>query len=154
MLAIAGSVSGLAMAQGSSVEDGRIGPKKRLLVSGRQLSPAGKLTKLGNFPTGGALTTNGRFLWTLAAGRGRNDIRIVEVGPYKRCRSGRQGPLLPQARGAPRRPGGADASRCRGSRGGIAMSPDNRTAYVSGTPESSSNATTRWAPTCPARRAT
>ena len=55
----------------------------RIQPTGRQLNPVGELTKLGNFPTGGALTPNGRFLWTLSTGRGINDIRIVEVtGPH------------------------------------------------------------------------
>ena len=56
-----------------------VGPSTRIQPTGRQLDPVGKLTKLGNFPTGGALTPNGRFLWTLSTGRGINDIRIVEV---------------------------------------------------------------------------
>src|SRR3954467_14863789 len=57
-----------------------VGPKTRIQPTGRKLNPVGALTKLGNFPTGGALTPNGRFLWTLSTGRGRNDIRIVRVG--------------------------------------------------------------------------
>ena len=138
MLVIAGSITGLALAQGSSVEDGRISPKKRLLVSGRQLNPAGKLTNLGNFPTGGALTTNGRFLWTLAAGRGRNDIRVIEVGPYKRCKTGRKGRSC-RKRVARRVGRVVQTIEMPGLSGGIAMSPDNRTAYVSGVPESSSS---------------
>ena len=56
-----------------------VGPSTRIQPTGRQLNPVGKLTKLGNFPTGGALTPNGRFLWTLSTGRGINDIRIVKV---------------------------------------------------------------------------
>lgn len=135
MLAIAGSVTGLAMAQGSSIETGRIGPKKKLLVSGRKLSPAGKLSGLGNFPTGGALTTNGRFLWTLAAGRGTNDIRILEVGPYKRCKPGKRGRSC-RKRVARRVGRVVQTIPMPGLSGGIAMSPDNRTAYVSGVSES------------------
>ena len=35
--------------------------------------------RLGNFPTGGALTADGRFLWTVSAGLGANDVRIVDT---------------------------------------------------------------------------
>src|SRR6059058_5414097 len=62
-----------------------VGPKTRIQPSGRLLAPPGKLTTLGNHPGGGALTTNARFLWTLSAGRGKNDIRIVEVAPPIHC---------------------------------------------------------------------
>src|SRR5436190_16915120 len=58
-----------------------VGPTTRIQPTGRQLNPVGKLTRLGNFPTGGALTPDGRFLWTLSTGRGHNDIRIVQVRP-------------------------------------------------------------------------
>ena len=34
---------------------------------------------LGNFPTGGAVTADGRFLWTVSAGFGNNDVRIVDT---------------------------------------------------------------------------
>ena len=137
MLIVAASVTGLALAQSSAVEEGRVGPEKKLLVSGRKLDPYGKLTQLGNFPAGGALTPNGRFLWTLSAGRGRNDIRIVEVGPALRCRKGARGRACRKRRS--RRIGRVvQTIEMPGVNGGIAMSPDNRTAYVSGTPESSS----------------
>src|SRR6266508_1612046 len=56
-----------------------VGPKTRIQPTGRKLDPVGTMTKLGNFPTGGALTPDGRFLWTLSTGRGKNDIRIVRV---------------------------------------------------------------------------
>ena len=75
-----------------SKETGRIGPESRIQPSGRKLTPAGRPTQpLGNFPAGGEMTTNGRFLWTLSAGRGNNDIRIVHVEPKARCRKGRRG---------------------------------------------------------------
>lgn len=85
------TVAGVALAQSGSVEEGRIGPEKSLVSSGRQLQPYGKLTALGNYPAGGALTPNGRFLWTLSAGRGPNDIRIVEVNPEAGCKQGKPG---------------------------------------------------------------
>ena len=37
------------------------------------------MTTVGQFPTGGALTRDGRFYWTLSTGRGKQDIRIVDV---------------------------------------------------------------------------
>ncbi len=100
---------------------GRIGPSNRIQPTGRQLHPVGRLVALGNFPTGGALTPDGRFLWTLSAGRGRNDIRIVQVAPIHGHGQGRivQSFLMP------------------GLSGGMAIAPDGRSAYVSGIPQSS-----------------
>ena len=104
-----------------SSETGVIGPISRIQPTGRQLHPVGKLVALGNFPTGGALTPDGRFLWTLSAGRGRNDIRIVQVEPIHGHGEGKvvQDILMP------------------GLSGGMAIAPNGRTAYVSGIPQSS-----------------
>jgi DNA-binding beta-propeller fold protein YncE len=143
--------AGYAIAQGSE-EEGRIGPANKVQPSGRKLAPTGKRTRIGNHPGGGALTVDGRHYWTLSAGRGRNDVRIVRVQPRRRCRrparrAGRR--AAPRYRARVRR-----LRRCRrrarreigrvvqtirmpGVSGGIAMAPDGRTAYVSGTPESS-----------------
>jgi hypothetical protein len=108
--------TGVALAA-SSLHTGRIGPKNRIQPNGRRVVPAGQLTKLGNHPDNGVLTRDGRFLWTLSAGRGINDIRIVRVtGPH----SGRviQKIVMP------------------GMSGGIAMDPKHNRAYVSGLPAS------------------
>src|SRR5882757_1418137 len=70
----------------AAADTGVIGPSNGIQPSGRLLDPVGKMTQLGNFPTGGALTTNGRFLWTLSTGRDHNDIRIVRVSSNRRCR--------------------------------------------------------------------
>jgi YVTN family beta-propeller protein len=98
---------------------GRIGPQNRIQPSGRLLDPVGKLTRLGNLPTGAALTRDGRFAWTLSAGRGKNDIRIVRVLSSNPKRVGQVIQKIPMP----------------GLSGGIAMAPNGRTAYVSGTPE-------------------
>jgi len=90
-----------------------VGPTTRIQPTGRKLDPVGTLTKLGNFPTGGALTPNGRFLWTLSTGRSINDIRIVRVTGDK------TGKVVQKI-------------RMPGLSGGIAMSPDGHRAYVSG----------------------
>ena len=90
LLAAALLTGGVVLAV-TSKEEGRISKSKFLLGSGRDLNPAGKTVELGNFPAGGALTTNGRFLWTLSAGRGKNDIRIVRVETKKKCRDGKRG---------------------------------------------------------------
>ena len=128
---------GYAVAQSGKTE-GRISPKSGLQVSGRQLAPFGRMTELGNYPAGGALTTNGRFLWTLSAGRGRNDIRIVEVEPKGRCRRDRRGRRC--RRKLQKRVGRVVQNiEMPGLSGGIAMAADGRTAYVSGTPESSND---------------
>src|SRR5213592_693547 len=95
-----------------------VGPSTRIQPTGRQLNPVGKLTKLGNFPTGGALTPDGRFLWTLSTGRGRNDIRIVRLGP--RAHTGQI----------------VQRIRMPGLSGGIAIAPDGTKAYVSGLADS------------------
>src|SRR3954447_3833890 len=80
--------------------------------NGPTVQAAGRETALGNFPTGGALSPDGRFYWAVDSGDGRNDVKVVEVG------SGRVVQTLPL-------PGGY---------GGAAFAPDGRTAYVSGEP--------------------
>src|SRR3954451_5144188 len=90
-----------------------VGPSTRIQPTGRQLDPVGKLTKLGNFPTGGALTPDGRFLWALSTGRGLNHIRIIKVKWRHACRI-------------------TQRIRMPGLSGGITMAPNGRRAYVSG----------------------
>jgi DNA-binding beta-propeller fold protein YncE len=149
VVAVVGAGVASAIAQSPP---GVIGPSTGIQPSGRHLEPEGKLTPLGNLPTGGALTTNGRFLWALSTGRGRNDVRIVEVaGPpcKKKKKHGKKG-------GAAEAKKKKKRSRCKrrsggvgtvvqtipfpGLSGGIAMSPDGRTAYVSGVANSSHEA--------------
>ena len=65
---------------------------------------------LGNLPTGGALTADGRFLWTVSAGVGNNDVRIVDTARHRVCQT------LPVP----------------GASGGIALDSVHRLAYVSG----------------------
>src|SRR5437660_11827701 len=84
------------------------------LPDGRVLQPAGTLVGLGNFPTGGALTPDGRFYWTVSTGRGFNDIRIVSVGSKQVVQ----------------------VVRLPGASGGIVMDPTRPVAYVSGVPDS------------------
>jgi Phosphoesterase family len=110
--ALALGAGGVALAA-SSGETGRIGPHNRIQPNGRKLHPAGKLTKLGNHPYGGGLTPNGRFLWTLSAGRGINDIRIVAATGKRRGRVV-QKLVMP------------------GLSGGLAFDPTRHVAYVSG----------------------
>ena len=84
------------------------------------------MTQLGNFPAGGALTTNGRFLWTLSAGRGKNDIRIVRVETGKRAARASAASAAgaeAQAADRPRRADDPDAGRERRHRDG-ARRPD------------------------------
>src|SRR3954451_24727242 len=89
-----------------------VGPQTALTPSGRHLVPAGRMTAVGTFPTGGALTRDGRFYWAVDAGRGVAAVRVIEV------RTGVVRQTLPI-------PGGYV---------GIAFSPDGRRAYVSGEP--------------------
>jgi DNA-binding beta-propeller fold protein YncE len=102
---------------------GVIGPKSGIQPTGRTLDPIGKLTQLGNFPTGGALTAHGRFLWTLSTGRGPNDVRIVRVAPEHGQGNAGVGDVV-------------QTIPMPGLTGGIAMAPDGRTAYVSGVRDS------------------
>ena len=106
---------GIALA--ASVHTGRIGPTNLIQPNGRRLRPAGELTKLGNHPNGGALTRDGRFLWSLSSGRGVNDIRIVRVRGQGHGRVV-QRIVMP------------------GLSGGIAMDPTRNLVYVSGLPAS------------------
>jgi DNA-binding beta-propeller fold protein YncE len=94
-------------------------PATGFLLNGRQLTPQGAQVELGNFPTGGAATADGRFLWTVSAGMGANDIRIVDTARRRVIQ------IIPVA----------------GASGGIALDSRHRRAYVSGL------AGSRWWPT-------
>jgi YVTN family beta-propeller protein len=89
-----------------------------LLPSGRQLTPQGTQVTLGNLPTGGAVTADGKFLWTVSAGFSSNDVRIVDTAQHRVC----QTLSLP------------------GASGGIALDSVHRLAYISGL------ANSRWQP--------
>ncbi len=141
---------------------GVIGPSTGIQPSGRHLEPEGRLTPLGNLPTGGALTTNGRFLWALSTGRGRNDVRIVQVAKTPCPKHKGKGKKPRQTATTKTAAGSSHAAeakqtgskRCNrragrkvgnlvqtipfpGLSGGVAMSPDGHTAYVSGVANSS-----------------
>jgi DNA-binding beta-propeller fold protein YncE len=94
-------------------------PATGFLLNGRQLTPQGAQVALGNFPTGGAVTADGRFLWTVSAGLGANDIRIVDIARRRVTQ------VIP----------------IPGASGGIALDSRHRRAYVSGVTVS------RWWPT-------
>jgi DNA-binding beta-propeller fold protein YncE len=106
----------LLVPSAAAADDGLIGPDLGITGNGRLLHPEGTLVDLGNFPTGGAVTPNGRFYWTISTGRGHNDIRIVSV----KTKSVVQVVPLP------------------GSSGGVAMDPSRPLAYVSGVSDSDS----------------
>jgi DNA-binding beta-propeller fold protein YncE len=109
------ALAGIGVATAAvSLTDGRIGPSLRLLGNGRHLTPQGRMTRVGNFPTGGAVTRDGRFYWTVSTGRGFNDARILSV------RTGRIVQTVPLP----------------GASGGIAMDPTQSVAYVSGVADS------------------
>jgi DNA-binding beta-propeller fold protein YncE len=131
LAAVAALAAGVAGAVGPTND---VGPKSHIQPNGRQLFPPGRLTPLGNHPGGGAVTRNARFLWTLSAGRGHNDIRIVEVAPRIHCGKHDQ---ACKARRAKRVGRLVQKIQMPGVTGGIAMAPDGRTAYVSGIAESS-----------------
>ncbi len=141
---------------------GVIGPSTGIQPSGRHLEPEGRLTPLGNLPTGGAVTTNGRYLWALSTGRGRNDVRIVQVAKTPCPKHKGKGKKPRQTATTKTAAGSSHAAeakqtgskRCNrragrkvgrlvqtipfpGLSGGVAMSPDGHTAYVSGVANSS-----------------
>ena len=120
-------------------DSGRIGPSNQIQPSGRELTPAGKTTPLGNLPTGGALTRDGRFLWTLSAGEGANDIRILRVRPDFAACQDKHGKRRIRCRRHQRKQVGkvVQTIPMPGLSGGMAMSPTADVAYVSGTPASS-----------------
>src|SRR3954451_1990620 len=125
------AAAAIAFAATGDPTNGVIGPKNHVQPSGRKLSPTGKLTKLGNHPGGGALTANGRFLWVLDAGRGINDIRIIDAVPELACKAGSKGNAC--RRRAQKKVGRVvQTIRMPGVSGGITMPPNGKTAYVSG----------------------
>ncbi len=108
-------VVGVSAALAASSRPGEVGPKTRLQNNGRLLTHArGALVALGNFPTGGALTSDGRFYWTVSTGRGFNDVRIVSTGRRR----------IVQVIAVP------------GASGGIAIDSRHSVAYVSGVADS------------------
>jgi len=112
LAAALGLLAGVGLAAHSMDRSGRIGPRLHTTGNGRQLQPPGQLVTLGHFPTGGAVTPDGRFLWTVSTGRALNDVRIVALG-------GRR-PRVIQILGLP------------GASGGIAIDGRHRRVYVSG----------------------
>jgi DNA-binding beta-propeller fold protein YncE len=94
---------------------GEIGPSLGMTGNGRTLHPTGRLTQLGNFPTGAALSPDGRFLWAVDSGHGKNDVKVTDVA------TGQVVQTVPL-------PGGYE---------GVAFAPDGSRAYVSGTKLSS-----------------
>jgi DNA-binding beta-propeller fold protein YncE len=102
-------------ALGADLDPQAVGPGLKTTVNGRHLAPYGELVGVGNFPTGGAATPDGRYYWVVSTGRGRNDVRIVDVATRKVVQT------LPLP----------------GASGGIAMDPGGAVAYVSGVADSS-----------------
>jgi DNA-binding beta-propeller fold protein YncE len=122
--AAAGALAAIALA-----DSGVIGPQFGLLGNGRHLLPAGTTVQLGNFPTGGAVTPDGRFYWTVSTGRGRNDIRIVSIATARVVQ------VVPLP----------------GASGGIAMDPRAPLAYVSGVADSDDGHADQQEPALPGR---
>ena len=104
------SLSGVAIA--AKFGTGEIGPSLSLTANGHLLHPAGRVTTVGNFPTGSAVLPGGHFIWVVDCGHGEDDAKVIDVA------SGKVIQTLPLP----------------GCYGGVAFAPDGRHAYVSGTP--------------------
>ncbi|HEV3228180.1 MAG TPA: beta-propeller fold lactonase family protein [Solirubrobacteraceae bacterium] len=87
------------------------GPTSVVSNFGRLIAPRGDLTQLGYFPTGAALTPDGRFAWTVDAGRRSNGVQIVDA---------HTGHIVQQF-----------ITQDVGTQGGVIISHDGRRAYVS-----------------------
>jgi len=107
-------LGGVAVAAG--LTPGRIGPSLHVTANGHLLRPAGRLTTVGNFPTGSAVVPGGRYLWVADCGHGEDDVKVVDLSRHSVIQT------LPLP----------------GCYGGVAFSPDGGHAYVSGTPKGSS----------------
>ena len=108
------ALGGAGVAQSAST--GEVGPQLNLTGNGHLLHPVGRLTTVGDFPTGSAVMPGGRFLWVADCGHGEDDIKVVNIA------TGAVVQTLPLP----------------GCYGGVAFSPDGRHAYVSGLPKGSS----------------
>ncbi|HVS27940.1 MAG TPA: alkaline phosphatase family protein [Solirubrobacteraceae bacterium] len=86
------------------------GRDSQLTGNGRKLDPGGRMTAVGTFPVGGAITPDGSAYWVVDAGRHAAFVHIVDLA------SGAERQRLPIA----------------GGDNGIAFAPDGRHAYVSG----------------------
>ncbi len=80
---------------------------------GRLIAPIGQLTQLGYFPVGASLTPDGRYVWTINAGRRNNSIEISDVATGAIVQTLDDG---------------------KGKEGGVVISHDGRHAYVSEPP--------------------
>ncbi|MCW3065568.1 MAG: phosphoesterase, partial [Solirubrobacterales bacterium] len=111
--ALLGALATLALpGLAGAAPPGQVGPSLQITGNGHALHPIGRLTQVGNFPTGSALTPDGRFLWVADSGHGRDDVQVVSVA------SGKVVQTLPLP----------------GANEGVAFAPDGRRAYVSGIP--------------------
>jgi DNA-binding beta-propeller fold protein YncE len=108
-LVLAGTIAGCSPGSPKSTSS-EPSVTEGVLINGRKLNPQGAQVDLGNFPTGGEVTADGKFLWTVSTGFGNNDIRIVDTAAKKVI----QTVQLPSASG------------------GIALDSAHRLAYVSG----------------------
>ncbi len=110
-------VLGLAgVAVASTLTTGEVGPSLRLTANGRLLHPVGRLTTVGNFPTGSAVAAGGHALWVTDCGHGKDDVKVVNLSSGKVI----QTLALP------------------GCYGGVTLAPGGGAAYVGGTPKGSS----------------
>jgi YVTN family beta-propeller protein len=86
---VAAAIAALAISSGSvyaSVTNRTAGPQGDQIgvtSSNRMLTPAGKQIKLGNFPMGGALSPDGRYLVVSNDGQGTQSLQVVDTKTNK-----------------------------------------------------------------------
>src|SRR4051794_3037964 len=104
------AVLALAAAAPVALAQDHVGRETGVTPMGRLLQPVGKQVQLGTFPTGQAISPDGRFSWAVDAGRGPAAVHVIDLA---RAQIVQDLPI----------PGGYV---------GVAFAPDGRTAYVSG----------------------
>ena len=104
-------VCALALADAQS-QEGEIGPALSITGNGHALHPVGRMTTVGDFPNGSAVTPNGRYVWVTDCGHGNDDVDVVNIATG----------AVVQTLALP------------GCYGGIAITRDGTRAYVGGTP--------------------
>src|SRR5438876_248076 len=69
----------LASAGPASAQDQTPSRDTLITGNGRKLDPAGRMTPVGTFPIGGAISPDGRSYWTVDGGRHTAFVHVVDL---------------------------------------------------------------------------